>query len=91
MQISNKTKTEDIRIQHFLRDGATIAINEIEINIPLGTATFAVAAMMKGLQEYYFLPAGMKVEDPEQLKITEHNLALWVEAQKKKEEPRIIL
>jgi hypothetical protein len=93
MQISSKTKSEDLRVQYFVKDGPTIAVSEIEINIPIGTSAFAVAAMMKGLQEFYFAPAGMKVDDPEQTKVTEHNLALWVEAQtKKKEEPsRLIL
>jgi len=78
MEISKITQSEDLRLSHFILAGKACTLNEIQITIPFGTAPFAVAAMLKGLEEHFFKPAGMMAEGVSNEQ-NEHNLKLWLE------------
>lgn len=76
MRISNDDKTETIQVLHFLRSGKTIEVNNVTIPIPINTSTFALAAMLKGLEEYYLKP-GLMEPDAEAKVAYEANLEQW--------------
>lgn len=83
MQINKTENREDIRIQQFVRGDKSMTLNELTIQVLFNTSTFAIAAMLKGLEEYYFKPAELKA-DEEIMKSTEHNLKVWNEINEKK-------
>ena len=89
MRISKLTKAETIRLVQFIVDKSGILLNEINIEVEYQTSTFAVAAMLKGLNEFYFKPAGMEA-NPESVVQSEHNLKVWTEVCQKSQS-RIIM
>lgn len=92
MQISSKTKSEDILIQYFVKDGPTIHLAGMELGADLGTSPFAVSAMLKGFEEFYLKPAGKKIEDQELALGMAESLAAWAKMQAEKTEPsRLII
>lgn len=78
LHASKETGTESIVVSQIILQGKTVFKNEIHVDVKFGTATFAVAAMLKGLEEFYFKPSGMK-GDETTVQHTEHNLKVWEE------------
>lgn len=79
MRISKQTHSETIKIEQFILEPAGVSVNEIMLEVEYRTSTFAVAAMLKGLNEFYFKPAGMISGDRQALTQSEHNLKVWEE------------
>ena len=76
MQIDKKTNTEEMRIEHFVRGDKSMMLNTIQIQVPFESSTYAVAAMIKGLEEFFHKPASM-AGDPEVMEQCNHNLKIW--------------
>lgn len=76
MRISKQTQSETIKIEQFILEPAGVSVNEIMLEVEYRTSTFAIAAMLKGLNEFYFKPAGM-AGDGQALTQSEHNLKVW--------------
>lgn len=91
MQISKPNNVEDLRVQHFVIEKTGVKLNDLMISVPFQTSTFAVAAMLRGLEEFYYKPADLKMEDEELVKATEHNLNLWNEINADNKKSKLIL
>lgn len=89
MRINKNSNSEMIKLQHFILEQGGVMMNEILLEVDFKTSTFAIAAMLKGLNEFYFKPAGMQ-GDGDALKQSEHNLKIWEEVNKKAQS-RIIM
>lgn len=86
MRRSVKAGVEELKVLSFEKapDGEpdAVSIGELILGIPIHSSQFALAAMLKGFNEYYLIPLnepGMVVP-PEMEKQYEHNLALWHKA-----------
>lgn len=82
MRINKNSKSETVKIQQFILENGGVMLNEIMIEVDFKSSTFAIAAMLKGLNEYYYKPAGMQ-GDGEALAQSEHNLKIWDDANQK--------
>jgi len=94
LRYSEPHQSEIMRIMHFIderRFNRGFVLNEINFEFELGTSSFAVSAMLKGLEEFYFKPASMQAIDPEVSRITNANLHTWAQRNAKKKSGLIIL
>lgn len=91
MQISKPNNMEELKIDHFVVEDTGLRVNTLVFSVPFKTSTFAVAAMLKGLEEFYFKPADLKMEDEELSKATEHNLRLWSETNQNNKKSSLII
>lgn len=89
MRISKSEGAETLRLSQFVVTKDGVLVNEINIEVEYQTSTFAVAAMLKGLNEFYFKPAGMQ-GDGAAIAQSEENLKVW-EDLTKKAQSRIIM
>lgn len=77
MRIDNTEGVESVRISHFSREeGGSIQINDIDLGVPSGTSVFAVAAMLKGFEEYFLIPTGQNLTE-EFSNAVKHNLEVF--------------
>ena len=83
MRINKANNSETIRIQQFVLENKGVVLNELMLEVDYQTSVFAIAAMFKGLQEFYFKPAGMKAPD-QTIEQSEKNLKIWEEMTRKK-------
>lgn len=76
MKISKEEGFESVKISHFSVEDGTYQINDIDLGVQFGSSAFAVAAMLKGLEEYFLIPSGNSLPG-EMKKAVSHNLEVF--------------